>query len=126
MIDTWSRHSALAYFLSMIFSDLPSPAEASNAEQTIIIASRRRETGIYFWGSCSEAGGQKPDITKIRKAYQRRRPLAFSSYRPVLLLANGVYSRSKHDNLDARYARTQHYGLVAIAQKSFDLSTICA
>jgi hypothetical protein len=31
----------------MIFSDLPSPAEASNEEQTIIIASRRRETGIH-------------------------------------------------------------------------------
>jgi hypothetical protein len=47
-----SRHPALAFCVSMIFSDLPSPAEASNESTNGYQASRRRETGSHFSGSC--------------------------------------------------------------------------
>src|SRR5437588_10867265 len=42
------------FVLSMIFSDLPSPAEAPNETTNRGWASRRRETGYHFSGSCSK------------------------------------------------------------------------
>src|SRR5580700_12274722 len=55
-----NRHPALACCWSMIFSDLPSPAEAPGQMTNRARASRRRETGTHP-GSCSKhrlrAGG---------------------------------------------------------------------
>src|SRR5437762_13127237 len=46
-------HFALAFCFSMIFSGLPSPAEASSIpKKHITRASRRRETGIHLSASC--------------------------------------------------------------------------
>ncbi len=63
-------HPALAYWWSMICSDIPSPADpptlASRATEGLSSpkrgarrwkrASRRRETGVHFSGSCSSGG----------------------------------------------------------------------
>ena len=47
------RKTFYALCLSMILSDLPSPAEASSQMIARARASRRRETGVHFSGSCS-------------------------------------------------------------------------
>ena len=84
-----SSHAAPAFSSSMIFSDLPAPAEASNNTTTGATASRRRETGYHpgssprasFSGSCfSDLIDQEVLRLAMMLAARRWVPVTISRY----------------------------------------------